>query len=247
MIFRNEDLDSQRCTSEFAKAAIDDLRWLGISWDEGPDCGGPHAPYDQSKRTAYYLEGWERLKRSGHIYPCRRSRKDVAGAAQAPHENAEPIFPASWRAAPGTGLELDSPTGVNWRFRVPDGETIRFQDGRCGTFSAVAGADFGDFLVWRRDGVPAYELAVVIDDLAMQITEVIRGEDLLLSTCRQLLLYRAFGAAPPAFFHTPLLVDEAGNRLAKRNKSLSIQTLRQSGSHQDQIFARLRHQVGGGF
>jgi glutamyl-tRNA synthetase len=127
------------------------------------------------------------------------------------------------------------PAGVNWRFRVPDGETIVFQDGCCGEVARVAGRDFGDFVVWRRDDVPAYELAVVADDIAMGITEVVRGEDLLTSTARQLLLYRALGAEPPAFYHCPLVRDASGRRLAKRDASLSIRALREAGRTPEEV------------
>jgi glutamyl-tRNA synthetase len=113
--------------------------------------------------------------------------------------------------------------------RVPDGETIAFTDENLGNLRFVAGVDFGDFLVWRKDGIPSYELAVVADDIAMGITEVVRGEDLLLSTARQLLIYRALGATPPTFYHCPLVRDASGNRLAKRDKAQSLRELRAGG------------------
>ena len=196
LIFRIEDLDAQRCLPEFSSAASEDLHWLGIDWKEGPETNGPFAPYVQSQRLSWFLQVWEKLHQRGLIYPCTRSRRDVASATQAPHaedEDAEPIFPAAWRPAPEAAKEFSSPTGVNWRFRVPDGETVSFTDQIQGSQQWVAGEDFGDFLVWRKDGVPAYELAVVADDHAMQITEVVRGADLLKSTARQILLYRALG------------------------------------------------------
>lgn len=235
LVLRMEDLDTARCKPEFAAAALEDLRWLGLMWDEGPDVGGPHAPYVQSQRREIYLAAWRQLRDGGFIYPCARSRADVQRAAQAPHaeeEDAEPLYPVEWRPAAGTGRELAAPDAVqaNWRFRVPDGEVVKFTDALCGPQEYVAGKDFGDFLVWRRDGVPAYELAVVADDHAMAITEVVRGADLLRSTARQLLLYRAFGWAPPAWCHAPLLLDESGQRLAKRNDALSLAALRMKGT-----------------
>lgn len=124
---------------------------------------------------------------------------------------------------------------MNWRFRVPGGETLSFFDARVGLQSAVAGCDFGDFIVWRRDDVPAYQLAAVIDDADMQITEVVRGADLLTSTFRQLLLYRALDLQPPKFFHAPLITDESGKRLAKRHASLSLRALRESGATPEEI------------
>jgi glutamyl-tRNA synthetase len=219
-----------RCKPEFEAAAMEDLRWLGIRWDEGPDVGGAFGPYRQSERRGWFLEVWARLRDSGVIYPCARSRRDVELAAGAPHEDdAEAIFPVQWRPAIGAGWEAESPDGVNWRFRVPDGERIGFTDERLGGCGFVAGEDFGDFVVWRRDGVPAYELAVVADDFAMGITEVVRGEDLLKSTARQLLLYRALGWEAPGWCHAPLVRDAAGRRLAKRDDALSVRALRERG------------------
>ena len=176
------------------------------------------------------MDTWARLRDGGFIYPCLHSRKDVELAANAPHDDdRETLFPIGWRPPAGTGCGALSPQGTNWRFRVPDNELITFLDGRLGPQSFVAGRDFGDFVVWRKDDVPAYELAVVTDDHAMRISEVVRGEDLLLSTARQLLLYRALGWMPPAWWHVPLLRDETGRRLAKRNNALSLRTLREQG------------------
>ncbi len=231
LIYRTEDLDAERCRPEFAQAAIEDLRWLGLLWDEGPDVPGPHGPYVQSQRQGYFREVWKRLQATGCIYPCEKSRKDVERALTAPHaeHDAEPIFPPSLRPPLGFGQEATKPDGMNWRFRVPDGETIRFDDRIQGPQAFVAGRDFGDFLVWRKDGFPAYELAVVADDHAMGITEVVRGADLLLSTARQILLYRALGWPEPAWAHAPLVVDAEGRRLAKRTAGLSIRELRARG------------------
>ncbi|MFV0336690.1 MAG: glutamate--tRNA ligase family protein [Chthoniobacterales bacterium] len=235
LIYRTEDLDPQRCKSEFAKAAKQDLQWAKIHWQEGPDIGGPHTPYEQSQRKEFFLKTWAQLRDGGYIYPCRRSRKDIAKADVAPHTNADPIFPPAWRPPRGIEKNLSTPGDSNWRFRIPDGRQIHFRDQCCGDYSAEAGKDFGDFLVWRRDGIPAYELAVVTDDIAMQISEVVRGEDLLLSTCRQLLLYEALGATPPDFYHTPLLYDSNGQRLAKRTRSKSLRTLRAEGVSPDKL------------
>ena len=232
LIFRDEDLDPQRCQPEFSQGAIEDLRWFGCDWQEGPDVGGSFAPYRQSARHALFLAAWARLKNAGYIYPCDKSRKDVARAAQAPHadeENSEPIYLESWRPPFGHGKNAASPGETNWRFRVPEDRKIEFDDVRLGPCAFECLRDFGDFLVWRRDGVPAYELAVVVDDAAMQISEVVRGEDLLISTARQLLLYAALDLAPPEFYHTPLLCDTNGQRLAKRNRSLTLRELREAG------------------
>ncbi len=252
LILRNEDLDSQRCRAEFVEAMFEDLRWLGIEWDEGPDCGGPFAPYTQSERRSAYLEAWEQLRDRGIIYPCFCSRKDVAAAAGAPNEgDDEPMYPGTCRPdraqvataasavppARSAAAQATQPAGANWRFRVPDGEEIRFTDLHLGPQVFVAGRDFGDFIVWRRDDVPAYQLAVVVDDAAMQITEVVRGADLLKSTARQLLLLRALGLPAPDYYHCDLIRDEAGVRLAKRHDALSIRKLRELGWSPEQVRA----------
>ena len=239
LILRIEDLDQQRSRKEFITAAIEDMRWLGIRWQEGPDADGRFGPYSQSKRRAIYLDAWRRLLRGGYIYPCRCTRKDLDTSLGAPHEilegkpegfDDEPIYPGTCR--PELSAETryaENLEGVNWRFRVPDGETISFIDKNFGATSFVAGKDFGDFLVWRRDGVPSYQLACVADDAAMRITEVVRGADLLKSTARQILLNRALGYANPVWFHCQLVLDHNGQRLAKRHDALSLRTLRQRG------------------
>ena len=222
---------------------LDDLRWLGIEWVEGPDRGGPVGPYTQSERRRHYLEAWRKLLDRGLLYPCTCSRKDVAQSAGAPNDlDDEPRYPGKCRPASGvTQLrvrETADPavtTGVNWRFRVPDGEEIRFTDLHLGPQSFIAGRDFGDFIVWRRDDVPAYQLAVVVDDAAMQITEVVRGADLLKSTARQILLFRALDLAAPNYYHCDLVRDAGGLRLAKRHDASSIRKLRDLGWTPEQV------------
>jgi glutamyl-tRNA synthetase len=168
----------------------------------------------------------EKLEAGGFIYPCTCSRKDIQQATIAPHaEDDEPIYPGTCR---NNQKSKTANRKFSWRFRIPDGETISFTDGNLGEQQFVAGRDFGDSVVWRHDDVPAYQLACVVDGAAMQITEVVRGADLLVSTARQLLLYRALNLTPPAFFHCLLFHDEAGKRLAKRNDALSLRTLRAS-------------------
>jgi glutamyl-tRNA synthetase len=238
LVLRIEDIDRDRCRAEFSEAIVDDLRWFGIAWNEGPDVGGPFAPYVQSARRESHFAAWEQLRANGQIYACRCSRRDVIAAAGAPHdENEEPVYPGTCRPPVGTISEASAPAGWNWRFRVPDGEAMWFSDALAGAQRAVAGVDFGDFLVWRRDDIPAYQLAVVVDDAAMQISEVVRGRDLLTSTFRQLLLYRALGLNSPAFCHTPLITDASGNRLAKRDASLSLRALRLAGHTPEKIRA----------
>jgi glutamyl/glutaminyl-tRNA synthetase len=244
LILRNEDLDPQRSRPEFVSAMIEDLRWLGIGWSEGPDCGGPHGPYLQSERRSSYLDAWGRLRDGGFIYPCTCSRKDLAQAASAPNENDnesedEPVYPGRCRGRTD-GSQFAEPAGVNWRFRVPDGEEIGFVDLNVGPQRYVAGRDFGDFLVWRRDDVPAYQLAVVADDAAMRISEVVRGADLLKSTARQLLLIRALEYSTPDYFHCELVRDQSGARLAKRHDALSIRHLRESGLSAEQVLDMVR-------
>ena len=238
LILRNEDLDPQRCRPEFARAMIEDLQWLGIRWTEGPDCGGPFAPYVQSLRRERYLEAWRKLRGGGFLYPCTCSRKDLAQSATAPTDaDDEPIYPGHCRHRTDASQFAD-PKGVNWRFRVPAREAIEFTDLHRGPQRFVAGQDFGDFIVWRRDDVPAYQLAAVVDDAEMQVTEVVRGADLLKSTGRQVLLYRALQAAIPDFYHCDLVLDEFGLRLAKRHDALSLRHLREAGWTPEQVLAR---------
>ncbi|MBZ5490969.1 MAG: tRNA glutamyl-Q synthetase [Acidobacteriia bacterium] len=329
LIFRNEDLDYQRCKPEFVQAMYEDLQWLGLDWDEGPELSfqigksgqpgepdlgrtvsgvvnrgssvspggagrGGFGPYSQSERRSFYLDAWRKLRDSGLIYPCTCSRKDLERALSAPHEEetggpqapspagkdlrgtqagiaahakivraggeppspasleensarpgaaavqSQPIddelpYPGTCRENIGTAKNYDSPAGVSWRFKVPDCETISFEDGYFGRQEFVIGRDFADFLLWRRDDIPAYQLAVVVDDAAMQITEVVRGADLLKSTARQLLLIRALGYPVPAYFHCPLLRDEKNVRLAKRHDALSLRNLREQGVKAEEL------------
>jgi glutamyl-tRNA synthetase len=229
LILRNEDLDPQRSRPEFVQAMIEDLHWLGLQWTEGPDCGGPYGPYAQSGRRAHYLAAWRQLRDQGFIYRCTCSRKDLAQAATAPNDSDdEPIYPGRCRHRTDAA-QFSEPAGVNWRFRVPDAGEITFTDLNLGPQHYTGGRDFGDFLIWRRDDVPAYQLAVVVDDAAMQITEVVRGADLLKSTARQLLLMRALGYFAPDYFHCELVRDPSGVRLAKRHDALSIRHLRETG------------------
>ena len=247
LILRNEDLDAARFKMDFVEAMLEDLRWFGFAWSEGPDVGGPFAPYHQSGRMDFYRAALDQLRAGNFIYPCVCSRKDIQAAVTAPHAgDDELIYPGTCRPKAG-----DSGTGVPpvripfgakpethgrdvrattpWRFRVPDGEVISFSDRNFGEKRFVAGRDFGDFVVWRGDDVPAYQLACVVDDAAMRITEVVRGADLLVSTARQLLLYRALSLPPPDFFHCELMCDDAGQRLAKRHDALSLRQLRARG------------------
>ena len=238
LVYRNEDLDLDRCKPEYAAAALEDLRWIGLEWQEGPDVGGPCESYVQSERMASFCTAWAQLMSLGFVYPCECSRKMIRETTGADKSiDGELIYPGTCRPE-GSNPWVDGKVKkdsqeiverINWRFQVPDGEIVTFNDGRKGEVSFVAGKDFGDFLVWRKDGMPSYELAVVVDDIAMGITEVVRGEDLLLSTARQLLLYRALAEAPPDFYHCSLVCDKKGQRLAKRDKAMGLRELRAQG------------------
>lgn len=244
LILRNDDLDSTRYKMEFVDAMVEDLKWFGFEWREGPDIGGEFAPYNQSERFSFYRDALRKLRAGNFIYPCTCSRKDIQSAVNAPHAaDDELIYPGTCRSNSEFRISNDkfNSTFANrnskfsWRFRVPDGETISFRDENLGDQKFVAGKDFGDFVVWRNDDVPAYQLACVVDDAAMQITEVVRGKDLLLSTAWQLLLYRALQLPPPKFFHCELMLDENGQRLAKRNDALSLRILRARGATPEEL------------
>ena len=245
LVFRNEDLDYQRCKPEFVSAMYEDLRWIGLDWDEGPDVAGPFGPYSQSQRRSVYLECWRRLRDGGFMYPCSCSRKDLERALQAPHEDDEIPYPGTCRGKIITARDWKAPSGISWRFKVPDEQKIAFYDLKFGTQHFTAGSDFSDFLVWRRDDIPAYQLAVIADDEAMRITEVVRGADLLKSTARQLLLIRALGYEEPAYFHCPLLRDERNLRLAKRHDALSLRTLRSQGANPAELTRQFAEEIQG--
>ncbi len=246
-MLRNDDLDAIRFRLDYVDAMLEDLRWLGFNWSEGPDIGGPYAPYNQNGRRTLYRAALEQLHAAGLIFPCTRSRRDVLEAIGAPHEGAgaddEPVYPKEFRPAAGAPLApLGEKITVNWRLRIPDNEEVTFTDGRFGPQRAVAGRDFGDFLVWRKDDLPSYQLACAVDDAGMAITEVVRGADLIKSTFRQLLVYRALGLSAPAFFHCPLMNDARGERLAKRHDALSLRTLREQGVTPAEIIAKFAAQ-----
>ncbi|MDQ8188244.1 tRNA glutamyl-Q(34) synthetase GluQRS [Pelagicoccus sp. SDUM812002] len=233
LFLRIEDLDQARCKEEFVQALEEDLAWVGLRWEVDV--------WRQSERLGCFRAVLQRLRDAGVVYPCTCSRKDVAEAIRAPHaEGQEPIYPGTCRES-GLPMEDEAEAlAINWRFRVPDGEAISFVDGRLGEQRFVAGQDFGDFLVWRKDGFPSYELAVVADDIAQGITEVVRGEDLLASTARQLLLYRALGEMAPAFYHCPLILDTEGKRLAKRAGALGLRELRAQGVAPEELIGLAR-------
>jgi glutamyl-tRNA synthetase len=224
LLLRIDDLDRERSRPEFIAACEEDLRWLGLRWDA--------AVVRQSERVGLYRDALERLIGAGLAYPCVCSRRELAVAALAPHdEDDEPVYSGRCRSVSAT----DFREGVNYRLRTPDGERVVVADGNLGPQAYECGGDFGDFLLWRKDGVPSYQLATVVDDAAMGVTEVVRGRDLLKSAARQMLVVRGLGIASPAWFHVELLRDDQGVRLAKRHDALAIRKLRERGMTADEV------------
>ena len=227
VILRIEDLDTARCPRRYGEQMCRDIQWLGLDWDEGPVIGGPSGPYEQSRRTALYQAALERLEAQGLVYPCFCTRAELH-AASAPHrEDGQVVYPGTCRGLTAEqAAERARRTGraTALRLRVPE-EEITFIDGHMGEYGEWLPEDCGDFLLRRSDGMFAYQLAVVVDDAAMGVTEVVRGADLLASTPRQLLLYRLLGLEAPAFYHFPLLLGSDGQRLSKRNADAGLDTL----------------------
>ena len=243
-VWRLEDIDGPRVVPGMAEAALRDLAWLGLDWDEGPD-NGPHAPYQQSERTAHYEAALKSLAAHNRLFPCRRSRRDLQTMASAPHgSEGLPPYPAEWRPVQ---LEKDwyhTPlTDAALRFRVEEG-VVCFDDQVQGRVCEDTAAAVGDFVLKRRDGVYAYQLAAVVDDAAMGITEVVRGADLLDSTARQIQLFRALGASPPAFAHLGLVLNAAGEKLSKRDQGLTLASLREQGVRPEKLCGLLAHSLG---
>lgn len=229
-VLRMEDIDTGRCRKSYAVQLVEDLRWLGLDWDEGPDIGGPYGPYVQSERLGLYAQALERLNAAGRLYPCYCSRHDILAAAAAPHglSSEGPSYPGTCRRlTPAERQERALHKRPSLRFAVPD-RTLSWHDGIAGAQIAQA-PEGGDFIVRRADGIYSYQLAVVVDDALMGITDVLRGRDLLDSTPRQLLLYEALGRKAPAFTHLPLLMNEDGRRLAKRHGGITLAELRDKG------------------
>ena len=218
VIYRNDDLDKLRCSEEFSRAAMDDLQGLKINWDEGPDCGGKYGPYNQSERTEKYVSTLLKLANNGLVYPCAKSRKEIQ-SFEIKAKGNEYLFPQELRPSGKKFTNDQVSLNTNWRFRTQWSEKVSFVDGRKGEQTFEVGKDFSDFLVWRKDGFPAYELATVVDDHLMEITEIVRGEDLLISSARQCLLFDYLHWSRPEFYHCELLLGEDGNKLSKTNFS----------------------------
>jgi len=227
-----EDLDTPRVRAGAARAMLDDLRWLGLDWDEGPDVGGPSGPYTQSERLDRYAEVLEQL--GPHLYPCTCSRKEIAAIASAPH-GEERVYPGTCRERPS---HPERPAAI--RFLMPE-PPPSFVDLVAG---AIDGKGRGDFVVSRKDGVVAYQLACVVDDHDMGITEVLRGDDLISSTPRQIAIYRALGWPVPHFAHVPLVLGDDGERLAKRHGAVGVAQLREAGRTAASIVGELAHGAG---
>ncbi len=247
-VWRVEDLDGPRVIRGLAEAQMEDLAWLGLDWDEGPDVGGPHAPYVQSQRSGFYEAALRRLASAGRLFPCRLSRKDLQGMASAPHGGEEAPYPASLRPV---NLEADWFERLSGmprpdaavRFRV-DEEPVSFTDRVFGPVTERVGLAVGDFVLKRRDGLYAYQLAVVVDDLAMGIDDVVRGADLLASTARQMKLIKALGGVPPAYAHVPLVLGSQSEKLSKRDRGLTLRSLREEGARPEAVTGYLAYSLG---
>lgn len=248
LVLRVEDLDPDRSRPAFAAQLIHDLRWLGLDWDEGPDGGGPYAPYVQDQRRADYAAALDRLAAQELVYHCYCSRAEMRAAASAPHgpPQHERCPNACWRlSAAERAAREGAGRRPSLRVRMPAEPTpIHFDDLCLGPVDEDVAQVAGDFVVRRADGVHAYQLAVVVDDGAMAISRVIRGADLLDSTARQIWLHRLLGLTPPRFGHVPLLIDAEGHRLSKRHASLAIAELRAAGCRPAEIIGWLAHWAG---
>lgn len=248
VVLRMEDLDHPKVKPGAAEQALADLRWLGLDWDEGPDVGGPHAPYVQSQGIVHYAAARDRLLAQGLIYPCVCSRSDVDAAQGAPHDGEDgPRYPGTCRGRfdsfDEAAATLPPARLPAWRFRAPN-EAVIFHDGFCGEIMANVAERDGDFVLARHREGAGYMLGVVVDDARMGITEVLRGDDLLPATPRQLLLYRALGLTAPQFVHVPLVVGPDGRRLAKRHGDTRIALLREQGMPPQQVVGTLANWCG---
>ncbi|WP_420799307.1 tRNA glutamyl-Q(34) synthetase GluQRS [Ktedonospora formicarum] len=247
-ILRIEDLDLPRVRFGATERMLYDLRWLGLDWDEGPDCGGPHAPYTQSERLHHYHTYLKQLEQADLIYPCYCSRAEIVHAASAPQQGAEdgPRYPGTCRnLSTRQRQERARVRQPSLRFRVPEKSVIRFNDLVAGPVEQDVGQVVGDFIVRRSDGIFAYQFAVVVDDALMRINQVVRGVDLLSSAARQLLLFRVLGFPEPTFAHMPLIMDnDTGKRLSKRDGSMGLAPLRAAGQTPQHIIGQLATSCG---
>jgi len=243
VILRIEDLDAARCPRTYADLIEEDLDWLGLAADEGGSKGGPAGPYYQSERSDLYQYYYDKLSGAGLVYPCFCSRSQLH-AASAPHRaDGQVVYAGTCRDLTPEEIAVRAEQRAPaWRVRVPE-ETVSFADGHLGPYAESLSADCGDFYLRRADGVFAYQLAVVVDDALMGVTEVVRGADLLSSTPRQLWLYRTLGLRPPDFYHMPLLLACDGRRLSKRDGDQSLEHLKERYTP-EQIIGRLAFVCG---
>lgn len=246
-VLRVEDLDRPRVRPGGAARMLADLRWLGLEWDEGPDRGGPYGPYAQSLRLALYDGALARLRARGLVYPCYCTRAELSRIASAPQAGEEsPRYPGTCRDLSAAECAAHEASGrrPSLQFRAPS-TPIAFVDRVAGTVEEEVAAETGDFIVRRSDGIVAYQLAVVVDDALMGITQVVRGADLLSSTARQLALYDALGyARPRAYAHVPLVVDATGARLAKRDAATGLAAARGRGVTREALLGALAASCG---
>lgn len=243
VVLRIEDLDTARCPRKYALQMIEDLRWLGLDWDEGPEVGGADEPYCQSERTALYEQALTKLTEQGLVYPCFCTRAELH-AASAPHRSdGQAVYAGTCRnLTSAQRAEKERTRRGAMRLMVPD-EVRSFTDGHMGYYEENLLRDCGDFLLRRSDGMFAYQLAVVVDDAAMGVTEVVRGSDLLSSTPRQQYLYDLLGLTAPEFIHFPLLLAPDGRRLSKRNADAGLDDLRGKLTAEE-ILGRLAYLAG---
>lgn len=243
VILRVEDIDTPRVKPWATRQAIDDLRWLGLDWDEGPDIGGPAAPYLQTERSHFYQQALERLIAAGQAYPCVCTRSDIEQAASAPHIGQEgPRYPGTcshWRL----GDPLPPPHTFCWRLRSQD-QLVQIDDAVVGPVAMNPARDLGDFPLTRKDSQAAYQLAVVVDDAAMGVDQVVRGDDLLPSAFRQLQIGRALDLPSPQYAHLPLVVGHDGKRLAKRHGDTRLSWYRENGVRAEQIIGWAAYSIG---
>lgn len=243
VILRIEDLDRPRTRVGATQRIINDLRWLGLNWDEGPDIAGPFAPYTQSERLSIYQNYLQRLHTNGLLYPCYCTRAEIAYAASAPQQGSGdgPRYPGTCRHLTRQQRLLHEISGrqPSLRIRIDTTHITSFTDLLAGPQQQCVQHEVGDFIIQRADGIFAYQFAVVVDDGLMQINQVVRGADLLSSTARQILLFEALGFAPPTFAHVPLLLDSDGKRLSKRTQSAGLDPLRATGLTSADIIGQL--------
>lgn len=246
LVLRMEDIDPERSRQAYADDIMRDLEWLGIDWDEGPDCGGPYAPYTQSERLDRYAEVIERLTAEGLTFPCFCTRKELRSLASAPHVGeAGPAYPGTCLHLTQDQREARRAAGRAPALRLHGTcETIAFTDRIRGPISTCWQECGGDFPIRRSDGVIAYQLAVAVDDVDQRITQVVRGDDILHCTPRQLYIHQLLDAPAPEYAHVPLVLDAGGERLAKRHKHFEIRALRQGGARAQAIIGDLAHRAG---